>query len=214
MKKCRNWVIILSIALVITTFLGGRYYYLYSLSSGDTVVQDKCPDPPLTIPIDRVRLKRSPRAILTWNAEIEHDTLADYYDLGKIKAVSDGSVMRMSFTSATGEETPLFEVDIVANPKTQIGAYAYRFDATSRWDHLVFLVSTNDGEMEAKVFKMKSDSPFAEMVISEPDRIMHISPIPFVDFRDKSIIYYNSEMYNEPIKAFTVEEIIRERTFP
>lgn len=154
------------------------------------------------LPLDRVRLKPSPRAIITWNGQSPKDTSGAFWDLGQIAATRGPNDFKVEYMSADGNSVVLLQIPSGETDVAQMGAYSYRFIDNTQNDQIVIFYSADAATIKPYVFNVLNDAPYIEPVNFEPPHAQIISPIPYFNFYCESLKVYSDDMYRDCISTF------------
>lgn len=154
------------------------------------------------LPIDRVKLKPSPRAIITWNGQSPKDTLADFWDLGQISAKKGQNDLLVEFVNGP-DRTVLLQIPNAQTLEAQLGVYSYRFIDNTQNDQIVIFYSENPEIIKPYVFNVLDHPPYIQMVTFEPPHTQILSPIPYFNFYCDGLRVYNDDMYRNHTNTFT-----------
>ena len=171
-------------------------------TGGNVVVDVELNDQADVLPIDRVKLKPSPRAIITWNGQSPKDTVADFWDLGKISAIKNQTDLKVLYTSNDGNITVLLQMPGNSTDIAQLGVFSYRFIDNTQNDQIVIFYSPDNESIKPYVFNVLNHAPYIEAVNFEPPHAQVISPIPYFNFYCESLKVYSDNMYRDCISTF------------
>lgn len=194
------------------------FYSCINPENNGTVVGNNCPDPPVTVPIDRIRLKGSPRAIITWSSDTRRDTSGAFWNLGELQMVNSHEGVKVKFIHSTsGEETVLDEI-LSDGMKLECGIYSYRFLEGEFTDQIVLIhnkYSDANENLKVKFFRLKDDPPFIQEVSVEPPHMAENQPGKcFLDFTCGKLNFYKDQYYQNLFRTLKYSnEIINGQEF-
>lgn len=168
---------------------------------GTVVIDSGTGDDAGNVITDRVKLKPSPRGIITWRGDMPRDTSADFWDYGKVKARLDGDHLKVFFIK-TGAEALMMEEIVSAGTDAQLAVYGYAFKDGELPDQLVVFYSPDDSRIRCKVFNVGNAPPFISEVPFEDPEINNFSPIPGFDMHCDMLKVYDDANYHHRIKQF------------
>lgn len=144
-----------------------------------TVVSNNCPDPPVRVPIDRIRLKGSPRAIITWSSDTRRDTSGAFWNQGTVKFSNMEDGVKVTFITPAGEDVPMIDIQ-EESMKTQVGLFSYRYLDGEMKDQITIISNQMNGDDFERIklyfFKVKDEPPYVEQVSVEPPHMAHYEP--------------------------------------
>jgi hypothetical protein len=193
MKKINLLLVVFSMALISANCNGP--------SNPPVVVQTDIGGDGDVLPIDRVKLKPSPRAIITWNGRSPKDTLADFWDLGQISAKKGQNDLLVEFVNGP-DRSVLMQIPLAQTLNAQIGVYSYRFKDDTQNDQIVIFYSENESMIKPYVFNVLNAPPYIELVTFEPPNTQILTPIPYFNFYCDGLRVYNDDMYRNRINTF------------
>lgn len=164
-----------------------------------TVVGNNCPDPPKTVPIDRIRLKGSPRAIITWSSDTRRDTSGAFWNLGELKMVNSTDGVKAMFVHGTsGEEILLSEIQ-TDGMKLECGLFSYRFLQDEFTDQIVLIsnkYSDANENLKVKFFRLMDAPPFIQEVMVDPPHTAEYRPLKcYLDLTCGKLNFYKDQYY-------------------
>jgi hypothetical protein len=147
------------------------------------------------IPIERVKLKGSPRGILTWRADYAFDTASLEQGTGHFEAKKEGNTLNVNFVH-NGVASNLFSSQIGPGSIAQLGLFETTFNGMN---HAVVFFADDNDQMKTVVVKM----PNAAIVPFALPASNTVSPLPVLELSPNKIIHYQSSNEQIATKTYT-----------
>ena len=148
-----------------------------------------------SVPIDRVKLKGSPRGILTWRADYAWDTAATVEGLGSFEAKKEGSVLKVNHIF-NGITTTIFTSPIMPGSIAQMGLYKHILNNA---EHVIVFYSEDANQIKAIVVKAANNLniPFLAPATNLAN------PIPYYELATNKLNLFNDINAPMPFKSYT-----------
>lgn len=147
------------------------------------------------VPIDRVKLKGSPRGILTWRADYAWDTASTLEGLGSFEVKKEGSTLKVNHIF-NGMSTAIFTANIGPGSIAQLGLYKHNLNNE---DHVIVFYSEDDNQIKSVVVKAANNQniPFMAPATNLAN------PIPYYELAPNKLNIYPDEVASLPTKSYS-----------
>lgn len=158
-------------------------------------------DPPKDVVIDRVKLKGSPRGILTWRGDMPRDTMTQFDNVGLVEAKKTGDRVKVTF-SANGHVSTLLDEPVTAGSTAQIGVFSHKYNPQSANNQLVIFYSASLTQMQTKVFTVNGQVPVSTAIPFNPSNGNSYTPVPYMEMNGDMFYAYQDPMYSIILRRF------------
>lgn len=148
-----------------------------------------------SVPIDRVKLKGSPRGILTWRADYAWDTAATVEGLGSFEAKKEENTLKVNHIF-NGISTTIFSAAIAPGSVAQMGLYKHSLNNA---DHVIVFYSENANQIQSVVVKAANNLtiPF----LAPASNLA--TPIPYYELALNKLDLFVDQNAATPFKSYS-----------